>query len=149
MKRVPTLAGCRNVVLDTMVFIYLFEDQPSYGTLCEELIRQVEKKIFSGLITPITAAEILVKPLRAKRADIADRYRQALANLPNITPCTFTAETGFIAGALRAHYGLPLPDMLQAAAALQYGEGILITNDRHLRRITELRVILLDDMARP
>ncbi len=55
-------------------------------------------------------------------------------------------EVGWMAGALRAKYKLPLPDMIQAAFALQSARPSLLTNDRTLRRVEEVDVFLLDDL---
>jgi predicted nucleic acid-binding protein len=50
------------------------------------------------------------------------------------------------AGALRAKYGLPLPDVLRAACAMEHG-GVRLTNDKALRSIGEIRIILLDELT--
>ena len=141
------LRGRRGVVLDTMVWIYLFEDQPKYSAVCSRLVQEAEAGTFSGVITPVTAGEVLVKPLQKRRPDIAERYRLALGNLVNIGLCPLDGEVGFMAGALRAKYGLPLPDVLQAAMALREMPSTLITNDKALKKIVEIKVILLDDLA--
>ena len=146
MKAVAALRGVRGAVIDTMVLIYLLEDHPVHAPACEALFRQAEAGEFSGVITPITMAEIVVKPLRAKRADLADRYQAALRNLPNISLCGLSWQTGVMAGALRAKYGLPLPDLFQAACAMEHG-GVLITNDKALKRIGDIRVVLLDELT--
>ena len=138
--------GARGVVLDTMLLIYVLEDQPRFGGLCEWLLQRAAAGDFSGLITPITMAEVLVKPLQAGRPGLADRYRNALRNLPGIAVCDLTPETGAMAGALRAKYSLPLPDMLQAACAMKHG-GVLLTHNKALRQISEIRAVLLDELA--
>jgi predicted nucleic acid-binding protein len=56
-------------------------------------------------------------------------------------------ETGSMAGALRARYGLPLPDAFQAAAAIEGGSNTIVTNDRDFRRIREVKVLLLEEIA--
>jgi predicted nucleic acid-binding protein len=146
LVRVPAaLRGCRDVVLDTMCLIYLFEDDPAFGALCEHVMQLAADRVFSAVITPVTAAEVLVKPLRERRGDLADRYRLALENLPNVRLATLTPHAGWMAGALRAKYGLPLPDMLQVAVALQSRKPGLITNDAGLKRVEELPVCLLSD----
>ena len=38
-----------------------------------------------------------------------------------------------------------LPDLFQAACAMEHG-GVLITNDTALKRIDEIKVILLSDL---
>jgi predicted nucleic acid-binding protein len=147
MKRLGVLRGKRNVVLDSMVFIYLFENDLHRAGLCQRLLEDAGKGIFSGVITPITAAEVLVKPLMAGRNDIAEDYRIAMRSLANVRLVPLSVEAGFMAGALRAKYGLPLPDMIQAAVSMEQVDPILVTNDRHLLRVQETRVLLLDDMS--
>lgn len=129
-----------------MFFVYLFEDVPKYAALCEQILGQVAHGFCHGVITPITAGELVVKPLRHERPDIADRYRSALRAFANIETLPITLETGWLAGALRAKYRLPMPDMIQVATALQGEKPALITNDRVLKRITEVQVCLLDDL---
>ena len=97
------------------------------------------------MITPVTAAEILVRPLEQGRQDLADKYRLALGNLRNIEAVGLPFEIGFLAAGLRAKYRMPLPDMVQAACAMTGKEPTLITNDRSLRKLEELTVLLLND----
>ena len=129
------LNGRRGVVIDTMVFIYLFEDHPTFGDLCENLFNQIKVGLFSAIVTPITAAEVLVKPLKMGQLSIADNYRNAIRNMPNISNINYDVEIGFIAGSLRAKYGLPLPDMFQVAAALTQPANAIITNDHDIQRV--------------
>ena len=103
--------------------------------------------VFSAIVTPITAAEVLVKPLKKGQMSIADKYRNAIRNMPNISNIKFDVEIGFMAGSLRAKYGLPLPDMLQVAAALAQPANAIITNDRDIQRVRETNVFLLSDLA--
>ena len=134
------------VVIDTMVLIYLFEDTPRYGALCERILRDIARGKYTGIVTPITVAELLVKPLQQGRTDLADAYRRALSSLQNVELTPMTFDTGCMAGALRAKYGFALPDMFQVAAAFQTPDPAILTNDKALRRIENVRVFLLDEM---
>lgn len=147
MRKLSDLDGMQGVVIDTMVFIYLFEGHPDYADLCEHIVGRIGEGLFSGVVTPITAAEILVKPLKQKHPSIADCYRRAIRNLPNVTLPDINAEIAFMAGSLKAKYGMPLPDMFQAAVALSFPSHTLITNDRAMGRIREVGVFLLEDMV--
>ena len=138
MKLPSLLHGGHDVVLDTMIFIYLFEDDQKYGRLCEWLLQQAADGAFSGVITPVTAAELLVKPLQSKRTTLADHYRDALRSLPNVHMATLSPDAGFMAGALRAKYNLPLPDMIQVAMAMERNSTALISNDKALQRVKEV-----------
>lgn len=143
MKLPRQLRGRKGVVLDTMVFIYLFEDSPEYGSVCEFIVDQVRRGEFKAVVTPITAADILVKPLERNREDLADRYRRAMRGMKNIEPLQLPFEVGFLAGSLRAKYKFPLPDMIQAACALLSKTPTLITNDKAMEQIEEVQVFLL------
>jgi len=143
MKLPRRLAGRKGVVLDTMVFIYLFEDSPQFGAVSEFILEQGRLGKFESIITPITAAELMVKPLQNKRYDLADRYRLALRSMQNVVPVAFSFETGLLAGSLRAKYGLPLPDMIQVASAMRSKTPTLITNDKAMEQIGEAEVFLL------
>lgn len=145
MKLPGPLRGRKGVVIDTMVFIYLFEDNATFGPVCEFVLGQAAQGRFHGVVTPVTAAEILVKPLRKNRRDIADRYRFALRGLRNVEAVDLPFDTGLLAASLRAKYGMPLPDMIQAACALQSRTPGLITNDKAMRKVGELEVFLLSD----
>jgi predicted nucleic acid-binding protein len=145
--RLRDLEGRQGVVIDTMVFIYLFEDNPTFGDLCEYLFDQMKDGLFSAIVTPITAAEVLVKPLKKGQLSIADKYRNAIRHMPNLTGIDFDVEIGFMAGSLRAKYALLLADMFQVAAALAQPANAIITNDRDIKRVQETDVFLLSDLA--
>jgi len=146
MKLPSLLHGGHDVVLDTMILVYFFEDDQKYGRPCEWLLQQAADGAFSGVITPVTAAELLVKPLQSKQIALADRYRDALHSLPNIRLVGFSPEAGFMAGALRAKYSLPLPGMIQVAVAMERNSTALISNDKALQRVKEVNVILLSSL---
>jgi predicted nucleic acid-binding protein len=50
------------------------------------------------------------------------------------------------AARLRAVYGLRLPDALQIAFAVESGCQAIVCNDHSMRRVTELPVLVLDDL---
>jgi predicted nucleic acid-binding protein len=65
--------------------------------------------------------------------------------LPQVLTDAGVAVLDTVAGALRAKYRLPLPDMLQAACAIQHGAA-LITNDKALHAVTEIPIVSLDEL---
>jgi predicted nucleic acid-binding protein len=143
MKLPKRLAGRKGVVLDTMIFIYLFEDSRQFASVSEFILEQIGLGKLEGVVTPITAAELMVKPLQNKRYDLADRYRLALRSMQNVVPVVLSFEVGLLAGGLRAKYGLPLLDMIQIACAMQSKTPTLITNDKAMEQIDEAEVFLL------
>ncbi|MDA0991733.1 MAG: PIN domain-containing protein, partial [Verrucomicrobia bacterium] len=72
-------------------------------------------------------------------------YRSALAHITNVSLVDVPYRVGEMAGALRAQYGLPLPDMIQAAVAMQTPKPLIITNDKLMRKVREVRTVLLSE----
>ena len=50
------------------------------------------------------------------------------------------------AARFRGTYGLRLPDAIQIAFAINAGCDAIVCNDRGMQRITEIRVLLLDEL---
>jgi predicted nucleic acid-binding protein len=51
------------------------------------------------------------------------------------------------AAALRGQYRLRTPDAIQLATALEAGADAFLTNDQQLSRVTEVPVLLIDEIA--
>jgi predicted nucleic acid-binding protein len=51
------------------------------------------------------------------------------------------------AAELRAQFNIHTPDALQIAAALSAGCEAFLTNDRRLKRVTHLPILLVDEFA--
>lgn len=145
MKIPKKLHNRSDVVIDTNIFIYLYEEDPAFVDVAEFIILEAENRSFSAVVTPITISEIIVKPLSLDQPDIADRCVNALRSYENIKCMSIDVEIARMAGALRAKYKYPLPDMYQVAIALRSATPTLITNDKRLKVITEVTVFILSD----
>jgi predicted nucleic acid-binding protein len=145
MKLHKALRGRPGVVIDTMVWIYLFEDRAPFADHADYMIDGMQKGMFHGVVTPVTLGELIVKPLKNGREDIADRYRQAFTLIENMTIGVIDEETGWMAGSLQAKYNIALPDMIQAAAALRYDRPAMITHDKRLKKIEEVEVFMMHE----
>jgi predicted nucleic acid-binding protein len=49
---------------------------------------------------------------------------------------------------LRARHNIRVPDALQIAAALDSGATLFVTNDHHLKRVSDINILLLDECAK-
>ena len=131
---------------DTMVFIYHLEDHPRYTRLTQPLFEAWEEGRNGGVTSVITLLEILVKPKSEGREEVARDYLELLTTYPNLTIMEIDLGLAELAADLRARYGIRTPDALQLAAALQAGARGFITNDGRLKRVTELEVVLMDEL---
>jgi predicted nucleic acid-binding protein len=141
------LSRHKRVGADTMVFIYHLEDHPRYAQLTQPLFEAWEEGRNSGVTSVITLLEILVKPKREGKGEVAREYLELLTTYPNLEIQSIDLGLAELASDLRARYGIRTPDALQLAAALHCGAGGFITNDVRLKGVTELEVVLLDELA--
>lgn len=148
-KRVRSfLEKHRVYVVDTMVFIYHFEDHKRYAETTQRLLEALENGTNQGLTSIVTLLEILVKPKREENWDAVRDYRDLLMTFPNLTMVPVDEACAQKASDLRAHYGLRTPDAIQIASALLGGATAYVTNDDQLKQVTELEVILLEELLK-
>jgi predicted nucleic acid-binding protein len=100
---------------------------------------------FAGCTSVLTLMEVAIKPLRLGRPEIADAYAALLEDIPNLAIVPLDTRSARIGAELRAEYGLRTPDALHIAACLAHGAQAFVTNDRRLRRVNEIEVVVLDD----
>jgi predicted nucleic acid-binding protein len=111
------------------------------------VLRAMADGQFAGVTSILTLLGVAIKPLRLGRPEVADAYEALLADVANLAIVNLDARGARIGAELRATYGLRPPDSLQIAACLAHGAGAFVTNDRRLRRVREIDVVVLDDFV--
>jgi predicted nucleic acid-binding protein len=140
------LTGVTRLGFDTAPIIYFVEAHPQYDALVTEVFQRVADGALTGYTSVIALTEVLVHPLRHSDAHLQQQYRDLLLNSDNFETCSVDPHIAELAADLRARYNLRTPDALQIAAALDANCEAFLTNDAALRRVTELRVLVLDDL---
>jgi predicted nucleic acid-binding protein len=135
------------VGLDTMVFIYQYEDDPAYAPLTDAVFEAVEAGRVRAVTSTLTLMEVLVKPKRLGRQDLVDDYTYALTTFPNLDMRAVDASIAGEAASMRAKYNLRPPDAVQVAACLVGGADAFITNDDAVKRVKEMRILTLKDFV--
>ena len=131
--------------VDTMPFIYLWEQHPRYLPLSEALFRYLKEPDVQGITSLITLIEACVLPRRQGRQDLIHDYERALLHSRQVHTLAIDATLARRAITLRAEHNLRVPDALQIAAALEAGATAFVTNDRQLEKVQDLAVLVLDD----
>ncbi len=134
------------VYVDTAPVIYSVEQHPDYLALLDPLWAASE----SGQIQVVSSELILVEALTGalKRNDpqlVADYERVLTASEMRLMP--ISAALLRDAARLRASVNLKTPDAIHAATALASRCAQLITNDRDLKRVSALNVVVLNELA--
>lgn len=146
IKLLDALQGVSRLGLDTAPLIYFVEQNPAYLPVVRQVFQQVDNGSIAGFTGMISLAEVLVLPKELNNVPLETAYRTVLFNSRNFTVVPIDAEIADRAADLRSRYKLKLPDALQSAAALETNCEAFLTNDIGLRSVTDLRVLVLDDL---
>jgi predicted nucleic acid-binding protein len=134
------------VYLDANGFIYSVERIEPYRTLLEPMWLLARAGQFEIVSSELVLLETLVKPLREGDAILKNLFR-ALLSAREVRLIPATASLWEQAARLRAATGLKTPDALHAATALAVGSTLFVTNDGGFRRVADLPVAVLHEVA--
>jgi len=146
VKLDDALAGVTRLGFDTSPIIYFVERNSKYLDLVREVIRRVDRGDFEGRSSVVTLTEVLTKPKQSGNAAIEAQYSSLLLNSRNFALLPISVEVAEIAADLRARYNMRTPDALQIGAALSVSCEAFLTNDAALRRVNDLRILVLDQL---
>jgi predicted nucleic acid-binding protein len=128
------------VLIDTNPIIYLLEDNP-LGVMFRSLFEAVDRGRIRALVTPITVAEVVSGPLKARKEALAERYRRTITQNRGWSIRDIDADIAVLAARLRLRHALKLPDAIQLAAALEEGCFALVTHDRDFHAVSDMLIL--------
>ena len=146
MKLNVALSQVSNLGFDTAPIIYFIEANPNYDPLVTDIFERVSQGQLFAFTSVVTLTEVLVQPISKSNRTLEQQYRQLLLFSPNFFTNSITPEIASRAAGLRAKYRLRTPDAFQIAAALESGCEAFLCNDKGLRRVTEINVLILDEI---
>lgn len=135
----------KKIALDTACFIYFFEDNKNYSKLCEIIFNLAKKGKLALLTSIICYTEIQSGAKKQKNIVQVRKYRNIFFRFPNLEVKDFSWDGAEIASLLRAKYNIRLPDAISISCGIMAEADVFITNDRNLKKIKEIPVILLKD----
>jgi predicted nucleic acid-binding protein len=135
----------KRIGLDTNVLIYYIEEHPVLMEKVELFINKIEDGKAIGITSYVTLLELLVRPIREGRFDLVDQYRTILSGKLEMVP--LDEIVSIKAAELRAKYGFRTPDAIQLASVISRKGDVFVTNDKGLKRVTEIRVLVLEDIV--
>ena len=144
MGLVDDLLGQR-ICLDTAPVIYFIEEHPTYHPVLRPVFVEIDRGNIAAMTSTITLLEVLVHPFRAGNETLAGKYRDILLFSEGLTTFEILHDVSEMASRLRARYSLRTPDAIQIAVGILYGATHFLTNDPNLKKISDIKVIILDD----
>jgi predicted nucleic acid-binding protein len=131
--------------LDTAPFIYFIENVAPYADLLDPVFSLVENHALSAVTSTVTLAEILTKPFADKNFSLADEIKFTLKSFSSLSLASIDEKLGEAAALIRARYKIRLPDALQVAAAIQREATLFLTNDKRVKKVDAVQVLVLSD----
>ncbi len=148
IKLHTALAGVSRLGIDTDCIIYFVQANPSFDGLVSDVFRQIAAGQVTGHTSAVSLTETLVIPLRTGDLLLRQRFRDLLLRGRNMHTVPISAAIAERAAEVRALYNLKVPDAMQAATALETGcEAFLTNNGGDFRRVTELNVLVLNELT--
>jgi predicted nucleic acid-binding protein len=124
-----------HVYLDTNIFVYAFEGNPTFGPQSRAILQRIQAKdhlLFGSLIT---LSELLVLPTREGNAFYTARLKLFFRS-PGSTLVPYTPEAAEIYAGLRAIHRVKPLDAYHLASAAVAGIDFFVTNDVKLTKLT-------------
>ncbi len=134
------------VYVDTSPIIYSVEKHADYWLLLRPLWAASKAGQIEIVSSELTLLETLVGPLKHDNTELTAAYEHLLTST-ELQLIPISAEILKAAARLRAETNLKTPDAIHAATALAAGCTQLITNDTDLKRVPQLLVVVLKDVA--
>jgi predicted nucleic acid-binding protein len=94
----------------------------------------------------VTFAEILTKPFTGKSFSIADEIKFTLRSFSSLSVASIDEKLAEAAALFRARYTIRLPDALQLAAAMEAEATLFLTNDKRVKKVDAVEVLVLSDL---
>ena len=144
MGLVDEVRGQR-ICIDTAPIIYFIEHHVKYRSIIRPVFEVIASGNIEAITSTITLLEVLVHPLRSGDETLAEKYRDILLSSQGLTTFEILHEVSGMASRLRAKYPIGTPDAIQIAVGILYHASFFLTNDPNLRKVSEIKVLVLDD----
>lgn len=134
------------IFIDTAPVIYYIEAHPEFGPLSKEVVDSFRSGRITAFSSVLTLTEVLPKPIEAGDEKLARKFARLLGHGRNFNLIEISARIAERAGRLRGQYpDLRTIDAIQLSTAIDVRADAFLTNDKKLKRIKEIKVLVLTD----
>lgn len=136
------------VYLDANIFIYALEGYPEFAAELAEIFAMIDNGGLQAVTSELTLAETLVKPIMDGNAALEQTYKEIIQSGGGLGVEPINRNILIEAAHLRAkNVQLRLPDAIHAVTATASGCRTFLTNDRRLKTVTGLEVVVLSEVV--
>ncbi len=80
--------------------------------------------------------------------ELSKKYADLLTSSEHLTLIDIDRDIAIETAKLRAKYKIKVPDAIQLTAGIVNNAGVFVTNDTNLKKVKEIKVIVLDDLLK-
>ena len=148
MKIVTLLKEIDSIFIDTAPFIYYIEEYEKYIETVDPLFSYISQGHITAYTSLITLIEVLTKPIEEKDKRLVYKYEELLTDSKGLILTDMDKNIAVESAKLRVKYRIKIPDAIQVTSGLVNGAKAFITNDSNLKKIKEIKVIVLEDVVK-
>jgi len=148
LKIVTLLKEIDSIFIDTAPFIYYIEEYEKYIETVDPLFSYISQGHITAYTSLITLIEVLTKPIEEKDKRLVYKYEELLTDSKGLILTDMDKNIAVESAKLRVKYRIKIPDAIQVTSGLVNGAKAFITNDSNLKKIKEIKVIVLDDIIK-
>jgi len=142
---ISEISQYHHLALDTSCFIYHFSGHPAYTPLTHTLFSSIETGQHPAITSTLTITEVFTLPEKTADPFELQAYEQFFLHFPHLELLPPTYPICRLAAKLRSQYlSLKTPDALHLGTALYHQADCFITNDKRLKCVKEIPLIILD-----
>ena len=119
---------------DTMLFIYLIEEHPTYVERLEQILARIETRGDQLCSSALAPGEVLVAAKERNDQRLAEAIRTVICP-PHVELLPFDGTAAENYAEIRARRGAKLADAIHLACAAAAGVDLFLTNDAELVRL--------------
>ncbi len=140
------MTGYKQIYFDTTPLIYYLDSVQPYASKVRSFIEDALTNESLFMTSTITNTEYLVIPFRKQDYEKVMEFEH-FKRLLNLGIIIVDNSISTLAAQLRAKYkGRKGMDSIHLATAIIHGCDVFLTNDKQLRQIEEIKILLVDDL---
>ena len=130
--------------VDTGILIKHFQGGED-SELTSVVLGEIQGGSTRGIVSSISLAELMVRPLEAGEDDLADLYRVLIHEMPNLETISVDPRIASRAAEIRAASKMGPNESLLLATAQESGATAFVTSDPGLKQAKGIKVMVLDE----
>lgn len=139
------MTGYRKIFVDTAVFIYYLEQNPSYFQRAKSFFEECYENEVELVTSVVTVEEYCVYPYMNRKQEYIDNFQKFISKL-GIAVHDINTDIAMLAAKIRSQFkGFKGMDAMQIATAEIAKCDLFLTNDKQLCQYENIKCITLEE----